>query len=145
MLCYFFGNGLKFSKSYLGGTGCSRQVDGSSDCAEKTKGAYPDIPILLNDRLVIIEVDENRHQHYEVSCELARYDTLQFSSNHLLPTTCIRFNPHLTTTNKLRFEDRVKTLVQVVRNRLLANLGKDEVPVMSVMYLFYGEVSVYTF
>jgi hypothetical protein len=144
-LCHFFGQGLKFSKAYLGGTGCSRQVDGSQACAENTKGAYPDIPTLLNDRVINIEVDENRHQFYDVSCELARYDTLQFGSDKLRPTICIRFNPHVVATCQVLFEDRIKILIQIFRNALHAELDENEVPVMPVRYLFYGQVSLSLF
>jgi hypothetical protein len=110
-------------------------------CDVKTKAAKPDLSLLLSDRRIIIETDENRHEFYNKWCELGRYDTLQFGASILLPTLCLRFNPHNTNRIKMEFTDRIKVLVQHVRNLLTSSLPADEVPVMSVQYLFYGEVS----
>ena len=72
--------------------GCKDQVVGSCN-KENTEGAYPDIPIVLQDRVAIIEVDENNY--FDASCEvLARYDILQFGTGRLVPTKIFRFNPH---------------------------------------------------
>jgi hypothetical protein len=99
---------------------------------EKAKGAYPDIPIVLQDRVVIIEIDEHRHQFYNELCELARYDTLQFGTGHLLPTKVFRFNPHDTPNIKLDFQAKLKVLIQRVRNYLTLTLDEEEaIPVAS--------------
>jgi hypothetical protein len=136
------GDGIRFNKgSFLGGNTCTTQIDGTCN-TENTKGAYPDLPIVLPDRIAIVETDENRHQYYDKSCELARYDTLQFGHKTLLPSKIFRFNPHDTATIKLDFTAKLKVLVQRVRNYLLEELEADAAPVASVEWLFYGEVSI---
>ncbi|KAJ3122138.1 hypothetical protein HK100_012118 [Physocladia obscura] len=104
---------------------------------EKAKGAYPDIPIVLQDRVAIIEIDENRHQYYDTSCELARYDVLQFGTATLLATKVFRFNPHDSLTVKFEFEVK---LLQRVRNYVNQELD-EEVPVAAVEWLYYDEGS----
>ncbi|KAJ3410506.1 hypothetical protein HDV05_003696 [Chytridiales sp. JEL 0842] len=139
-VCHFFGDGVRFNKgTFLGGASCKEQIDGKCDNA-KTKGAYPDIPLVLEDRVVIVEIDESRHQFYNESCELARYDTLQFGTKHLLPTKVFRFNPHDTSTIKLDFQAKLKVLIQRVRNYLTSTL-EETIPVASVEWLYYGEGS----
>lgn len=86
------GDSIKVGRQYLGGAGCSKQIDGRT-CVCKTQGAYPDIPIVTELGVIVIEVDENAHRYYELDCELARYDTLMYGSDDLRPTTAIRFNP----------------------------------------------------
>ena len=125
---------------FVGGTACKDQINGScSD--EKTKGAYPDIPLVWKDRYGIIEVDENRHNFYEQSCELARYDTIQFGTDQLKPTKFFRFNPHKTNDIPFTLLEKVKVLIQSVRNYFKAELNPD-LPVAYVEYLFYGEVYI---
>ncbi|KAI9088791.1 hypothetical protein DFS34DRAFT_598199 [Phlyctochytrium arcticum] len=74
------------------------------------------------------------------SCELARYDILQFGRNQdLVPTYIARFNPHDTET-KLPFLSKLKVLVQSVRNYLntpLVEAGPDA----SVQFFYYGKNS----
>ncbi|KAJ3010752.1 UNVERIFIED_CONTAM: hypothetical protein HDU68_001998 [Siphonaria sp. JEL0065] len=139
-VCHFFGEGIRFNKgTLLGGTACKDQVDGACN-DEKTKGAYPDIPLVLNDRVAIVEVDENRHQYYNQSCELARYDTLQFGTGWLLPTRVFRFNPHDTATLRFDFTSKLM-LIQRVRNYLNEELEIGAAPVASVEWLYYGQES----
>ncbi|KAJ3409330.1 hypothetical protein HDU80_001790, partial [Chytriomyces hyalinus] len=87
---------------------CQRVIE---QCAKT--GAYPDIPLISTDHVAIVEVDENQHQFYDKTCELARYDTLQFGTAVLLPTR--------------------------VRNYLNEELEVDAAPVASVEWLFYGQ------
>ncbi len=111
---------------------------------ERPKGAYPDISLVLQDRVCIIEVDEHRHQFYNSSCELARYDVLQFGTKDLLPTRVFRFNPHDTATLKFDFTSKLKMLIQRVRNYLNEELEIGAAPVASVEWLYYGQVNIHS-
>ncbi|KAJ3379111.1 hypothetical protein HDU80_002587 [Chytriomyces hyalinus] len=125
-VCHFFGEGVRLNKgTFLGGTACKDQLDSACN-DERTKGAYPDIPLISTDRVAI---------------ELAQYDTLQFGTAVLLPTRVFRFNPHDTATLKFEFSSKLKVLVQQVRNYLNEELEVDAAPVASVQWLFYGQGS----
>jgi hypothetical protein len=75
-------------------------------------------PIVLQDRVIFSEVDENQHRYYDVSCELSRYDTLTFGTEQLRATFINRFNPHHTPEMTVPFIDRVKVFIQTIRNQL---------------------------
>ncbi|KAJ3266487.1 hypothetical protein HDU77_000587 [Chytriomyces hyalinus] len=134
-VCHFFGEGVRLNKgTFLGGTACKDQLDGV--CNDKrTKGAYPEIPLISTDRVAIVEVDKNRHQFYDKTCELARYDTLQFGTAVLLPTRVFRFNPHDMATLQFELSSKLKVLVQQVHNYLNEELEVDAAPVASVEWL----------
>ena len=80
---------------------------------------------MLPDRLICGEVDENQHRYYDLSCELARYDTLAYgiapieltpkvqnpSPTHGRATTVIRLNPHDTDSMKVPFIERVRAFI----------------------------------
>ena len=54
--------GIEFNKhTFVGGSMCSKQIDGSKSCEDKTKGGYPNSYIVTEDRIIYIGVDENRH------------------------------------------------------------------------------------
>ncbi|KAJ3253191.1 hypothetical protein HDU77_004681 [Chytriomyces hyalinus] len=114
-VCHFFREGVWLNKgTFLGGTACKDQLD--SACNDKrTKGAYPDIPLISTDCVAVVEVDENQHQYYNQTCELARYGTLQFGTAVLLPTR--------------------------VGNYLNEELDIGTAPVASVEWLFCGQGS----
>ena len=139
VLMYFFGEGIKFNfGTLIGGTSCSKQVDGNRDCnGLKTKGAYVDIPLILEDRVIYIEVDENSHRYYDVTCELARYDTLSYGTNQSgKHVDIIRFNPHQTSSVKVDLTPRLKCLVQLIRNLMTQQLFDDVATALHNM--FYG-------
>jgi hypothetical protein len=133
-------------QNYLGGNSCAMEIDGSMVCKEvnsdekvKTKAAYPDISISLPDRVLLYEIDENAHEYYDASCEVARYDPLLYGQESPKTTLCIRFNPHLADSSCLSFLDKLKILLQMSRNWLNSPLPTEEkvLPTMSVQYLFY--------
>jgi hypothetical protein len=96
---------------------------------------------LLLDRNVFVEVDENRHQFYEPSCELARLDSLTFGTDRdAIPTIVLRFNPHGALT--LPFIEMIRTLVQQIKVELEKPLVTD-VFGTRVIYMFYGKVGTY--
>jgi hypothetical protein len=52
----------------------------------------PDFVWVLQDRLVILEVDEHSHRHYNFECEVARITELMEQAG-ALPIFLVRFNP----------------------------------------------------
>jgi hypothetical protein len=136
---FIFGVNIGREKVFLGGSGCKNRIDGSYFPGEKTKGCYPDIPILTKSKLLNVEVDENRHQFYNMLCELARYDSLMYGQDELRNTTCIRFNPHDCEGMTLPFVDRVRVLLQSIRNEMNVDVI-DDTPKLIVKYFFYGDV-----
>ena len=129
--------GIQYSKSsYMGGKFCPQVGAGCT-------GAYPDKYIALQDRVVFIEVDEDSHAQYDPSCELARYDKLQYGRDCIKPSLCIRFNPGGKTEERRM---RCKVLVQAVRDYINAALRDNVTPVMTVRHLLYdssGEQHIY--
>lgn len=133
--------------NFHGGVGCSGQINGACLEQQKDKGAYPDFYLHLPKWVLYVEVDENRHAYYNKACEAARLDIVHFGSQVLKPSLLIRFNPHLMKgESEVSFEDRVKNLAQRLRNAL-RDFDKqldlaEEVPVMHVQYMFYGDHSI---
>lgn len=87
-----------------------------------------------------MEIDENRHGGYPVPCEAARYDTIQFGTIRLIPTKFFRFNPHDTLCTKFDIADKIKVLIQRLRNHFKEEICADAPPVASIEFLYYGEV-----
>ena len=121
------------------------QIDGNGQCDQKTKGAYPVIFFVLKHFILVLEIDENEHKFYDATCELVRYDTMQYGQEKLRKTVCIRFNPHQCTSvvDQPAFLERVKELVQIIRtilkNEAVKTPSSDEL-VMNIMYLGYNQV-----
>jgi hypothetical protein len=135
-----FGEYIGKYKPYLGGIHCSDQLDGGSCSGEKTKGAYPDVAMVWGDRLLLIEIDENRHHSYNEQCELARYDTLMHGQKDPRSTKVIRLNPHNCEGMELPLIERIRVLLQYIRNELKSMEDKQQVDlhVMEVAFLFYA-------
>ena len=136
------------TKTRLGGLDCTQSIDGSlcpagsAEALVRTKAALPDLAMVLLHMNIYIEIDENRHQYYEESCELARYDTVQFGADSIKPSLCLRFNPHVVVNQDLpSLEDRIKFLMQRLRNAINAPIDKEAEPIMTVQHLFYGSGS----
>ena len=83
---------------------------------------------------MFIGLDEHCHAQYDPSCELARYDKLQYGRDSIKPSLCIRFNPGSKNDERLM---RCKVLVQAVRNYVNATLHDNVAPIMTVCYLLY--------
>lgn len=54
----------------------------------------PDFVWILPDRIIVLEVDENAHRHYNRRCEIARITELQ-EQGGALPLRLVRFNPRV--------------------------------------------------
>ena len=52
----------------------------------------PDFVWILTDRIIILEVDEDAHRHYNRECEIARVTELM-EQGRGFPLVLIRFNP----------------------------------------------------
>lgn len=52
----------------------------------------PDLVWVLTDRIVVLEVDEHAHRHYNPQCEIARITELQEQAG-AMPLFLVRFNP----------------------------------------------------
>ena len=143
-LRHFFGDAIESNyRHQIGGIYCKKNIDGSGDCHDKTKAAYVDIPIVLQDRVIFNEVDENQHRYYDFSCELAGYDTLMFGTEKIRDTFINRFNPHDTSEMTVPFIDRVRVFIQTIRNQMTSSLSEEEKISASVSYLFYGSNTVH--
>ncbi|KAJ3223993.1 hypothetical protein HDU78_011118 [Chytriomyces hyalinus] len=117
-MCHFFREGVWLNKgTFLGGTACKDQLDGACN------------------------VDENQHQYYDQTCELASYNMLQFGTAVLLPTQVFCFNPHDTPALKFEVSSKLKVLDQQICNYLNEELDIGAAPVASVEWLFYGQGS----
>lgn len=51
----------------------------------------PDIMVKLSDKVLIVEVDEYQHAHYDTTCEVARVNDLTLDAG--CPVVIIHFNP----------------------------------------------------
>jgi hypothetical protein len=157
-LTHFFGEDIKRNyNSMIGGLVCKNALDGEGECEEKTKGAYIAIPFVLPDRLILGEVDENQHRYYDLSCELARYDTLAYGIAPIEVTPTIenpnpiqgratfilRFNPHDTPSMVVPFIQRVRTFIQMIRNLMTQPLTAEYRIGANVCYMFYGSGNVH--
>jgi len=139
-LCYFFGDDIKKNRRILlGGQNCKTNIDG--DCDEKPKGAYIDLPLLSKDVQINIEMDENGHKNYSVSCELKRYDTVRFGSEDglLRKQLFIRLNPTKSEHIPYELVDRLKVLVELCYRHLEEQVSDDDKIGVHIIYLFYPD------
>ena len=115
-----FGQALLAHRSaYFSGPMCANNVQGSSssECKTEVNRTFIDLTIIELNYIIHLEVDEHRHDPYEVSCEIARYDRMVYSQNGILKKVIIiRFNPHDTEDIKISFIIKLKSLLQILRN-----------------------------
>ena len=144
-LCFFFGSGIKTnSRIFLGGYACADAIDGDlceSENDTPTKGAYTDMPLLTPKQRISIEIDENFHSQYPVTCELKRYDTLTYGADEtkFKRYTVIRFNPHNSKEIKFELVDRLKVLVETVYQLLEEedSIVYEDTIGCRIVYMFY--------
>jgi len=87
---------------------------------------YPDFMIQLQDKLIIIECDENAHKSYPIDCENIRMNNLQFSLKSNI--IWIRFNPDKRKINIKTKYTILKSYIDYYTNSEITN---------EVTYLFY--------
>lgn len=66
--------------------------------ADGCSARRPDLLVDMGSHVIIIEVDENAHEHYETTCENKRLMELSRDVHHR-PIVFIRFNPDAYTTS----------------------------------------------
>jgi hypothetical protein len=71
----------------------TQYIHDSSKLLECNSKKRPDLRILLDDRIIIIEIDEDQHKRYSDSCECARLNEIINSIDLKATTYIIRFNP----------------------------------------------------
>ena len=85
--------------------------------------------------MVLLEVDEDQHQYYNASCEIARIseimDSIDASNLHV-----IRYNPHAKGTTT---KSKKSILKEVLQTALSTNLGKFNDTGCVVQYVDYSE------
>ena len=116
--------------------------------------AYGDFILLFRNMVVILEVDEDQHKSYGVSCDVSRMaeivETLRVEGN-TQRIVFIRYNPH-----GFKVDGVTKHTTKEERHRRLAELlcdlqaeeGKDDACDVRTFYLFYdtdadGEPAVF--
>ena len=87
--------------------------------------------------LILLEVDENQHKTYEISCELARMSKVMESltlDGNTIPIKFVRYNPHAFSVN-----DRTTRTMQIDRHEHLIHTLRTTVfdQQFIVEYLFY--------
>ena len=105
----------------------------------------PDFLFDVGVRMVILEVDENSHHSYPSECELARM--FDISQSLGMQTIFIRFNPDDYTIDGVKQSVPVFERWQQLRDALDWAMGNfdEEVPFLTVKYLFYDDCVEQTF
>jgi hypothetical protein len=101
---------------------------------------YIDFVIIENGKIIFLEIDENQHVSYQVSCELKRMTDVHSAcliEGNTLPIHFIRYNPH-----RCSIGDIVAKVSRKVRESLLVNtiqqlLKRESSPPLSIHYMFY--------
>lgn len=100
----------------------------------------PDVLYDLPGHAVIIECDENQHEHYDKNCEETRMHNIVFTLGK--PTIFIRYNPDSYNINGVKQrtprKERLKTLVERVKF-YLDEANRPNQP-LTVEYMYYDKV-----
>ena len=109
-------------------------------CINAGTCAKVDFVLQMGNCIVFLEVDEDQHAYYSVSCEASRMtrivETLMLEGNSL-PILFVRYNPHAFSIDGVRQKkvlkvDREKRLVEYLQN---VTFDKD----FGIKYMFYDE------
>lgn len=127
--------GLEFKSQHYINLGCAIP---ESD----TIKAFGDILLLFHNTVVIVEVDEEQHSAYGVSCDVQRMakiiESLRLDGN-TQRIVFIRYNPHAFTVDGFKqkrvSKDRHKKLVDLLR--VLENEPLEDAQDVRTFYLFY--------
>jgi len=87
-----------------------------------TSQRRPDIHLILETHVIIIEIDENKHTSYDCSCENKRLMELSYDVQHK-PIVFIRFNPDA---YKNSFGTRITSCWKVSKSGLITVVKADE-------------------
>jgi len=131
------------------GIACSREQRVEYGCGLGVDKRYASIDFVLymEDRVILLEVDEDQHKDYGVGCDAARMSHVHsalVANNPDCAIIFLRFNPtpHRVdgTLVKIPTKERHATLVQTLRQlqkkRTRGNMAPGQ---LSIKYLFYDE------
>lgn len=101
------------------------------------------LPYLVPNTVILLEVDENQHKHYDQSCENARMHDIVASlrlGGTLENIVFVRYNPHGFTVDdkqqKLKRKERLEKLLETMTS--ISPTG----PPFDIKHLFYDSVSM---
>jgi hypothetical protein len=101
--------------------------------------ARPDFIIIINGRVIIVEVDEDQHKTYAYGCDVARMANIceaWILDGNTLPVRIIRYNPHA-----FRVDGRLAKVKKVDREARLLEAVKDAAERdgdgLQVQYMYY--------
>ncbi len=105
--------------------------------------ASADFLVLIKGAVVIIEMDEHQHSHYDQSCEVARmakiHEALTLEGS-TLPVVIIRYNPHAFkvdgATKRTTSRTRQRGLVETIRS---LRPGQDGT--LRIVYMYYDAIT----
>jgi hypothetical protein len=104
----------------------------------------PDFVIDNIYRKIIIEVDEHQHRHYPPECEITRMKQI-FQDYGGTPIFFIRYNPddykNKNGRKVVASEVQANTLINYVKNTMSTAIPDGEIPMLSVVYMFYDGYS----
>lgn len=143
-LRHFFPGIFLNAGTHVGGASCSEAVDGSKSCEHRTRGAFLDTYLIGDDKVVFVEVDEDRHKFYDKSCEMVRYEAVHFGHNFShFPSVLLRFNPNVVEGEDTELLYRIKVLAQQIRDELKARPSDEQLEAAEkrVQFMYYGEGS----
>lgn len=114
---------------------------GGEACDTDGMKARPDFMWCFNGRAVIVEIDENAHESYPVTCELARMWNIVASIKQLCGENAtvffLRFNPDSVT--DIPLEERVARVGAMVRKIFAQQIPGEQIGAPNVMYFFYED------
>lgn len=109
----------------------------SSEMLQGCSKKRPDIYYDLNDKCIIVEVDENQHKQYDSTCECARINEI-VSSIGGRPVTFIRYNPDVVKngakTLTIDPAERIDLLVKTVNEEIKAIPDSFKVKIIQLFY-----------
>jgi uncharacterized Zn-finger protein len=111
------------------------------DCAGGSHGRI-DFVIILKGRVIFLEIDEDQHSGYDISCDTKRMALVHeccMLEGNTLPILFIRYNPHVFKIDgkliKIKRAQREKVLLNYIQNLQDIN---SETPGLCIQYMFYN-------
>ena len=105
---------------------------GHCDCTHRRR---VDHRKLIGNTILAIETDEFAHQGYDKTDELIRYDDLYMI--HSGKWIYIRFNPDISHTQKIHFDERIIVLLDVIEKQIIRIENEKNNEMVEIIKLFY--------